>query len=328
MTGVSLLIGYHASHEQFAPRELLKYVRLAKRAGFDAAMCSDHFNPWSERQGNSGFSWSWLGSALEATALSFGTVCAPGDRYHPAIVAHAAATLASMYPGRFWLALGSGEQLNEHVSGAPWPAKPERNQRLLECAEVIRRLLRGEEVNHEGLVRVNRARLYVRPKEPPPLYAAALTPETAEWAGAWADGLIVAPGSPDDARDLMEAFRSGGGHGRPVLLQVAVAYGATEEEALDAAHDQWRHAVLEPNRLAQLPSPAAFDAAVAHVTREETRDAVFVSADLGAHVELLSEYARLGAQAAYVHNVSRDQRGGIEAYGRKVLPALRAAIAR
>jgi coenzyme F420-dependent glucose-6-phosphate dehydrogenase len=117
------IIGYHASHEQFRPGDLLRYVQLAEQAGFGAAMCSDHFHPWSERQGQSGFAWAWLGAALEATSLSFGLVNAPGQRYHPAIIAQAAATLADMFPGRFWIAVGSGQALNEHITGERWPSK-------------------------------------------------------------------------------------------------------------------------------------------------------------------------------------------------------------
>src|SRR5436190_22142862 len=143
------LIGYHCSHEQFPPSELLSLVSLARSAGFRAAMCSDHFNPWSER-GQSGFAWSWLGAALQASPLPFGVVNAPGQRYHPAIVAQAAATLASMYPGRFWVALGTGQNLNEHITGAPWPSKPERRQRLLEAVGVIRAVWAGETVDREG----------------------------------------------------------------------------------------------------------------------------------------------------------------------------------
>ena len=135
-------IGFHASHEQIPPSRLLAAVRAAEAAGFDAAMCSDHFSPWSERQGESGFAWSWLGAALEATSLSLGCVNAPGQRYHPAIIAQAAATLAEMYPGRFWVALGSGEASNEHITGAPWPDKATRNARLRECVDVMRALLR------------------------------------------------------------------------------------------------------------------------------------------------------------------------------------------
>src|SRR6187200_3472894 len=142
-------IGVHCSHEQIHPRQLLQDVQRAEQLGFDAAMSSDHFSPWSERQGQSGFAWSWLGAALATTSLPFGVVNAPGQRYHPAIVAQAAGTLAAMYPGRFWVALGTGEASNEHITGAPWPRKALRKARLRECVDVIRALLAGEEVSHD-----------------------------------------------------------------------------------------------------------------------------------------------------------------------------------
>ncbi len=156
-------VGFHASHEQLPPSGLLAAVQAAEAAGFQAAMCSDHLAPWSERQGHSGHAWSWLGAAMQATSLPFGVVTAPGQRYHPAIIAQAIATLGELFPGRFWAALGSGEALNEHVTGDRWPAKADRDARLLECVEVIRALLRGEEVTHDGLVRVDRARLWSLP---------------------------------------------------------------------------------------------------------------------------------------------------------------------
>src|SRR5688572_28458320 len=137
-------IGYHASHEQFPPSALLRYVREAEQAGFTAAMCTDHFAPWSESQGESGFAWSWLGAAMQATSLPFGTVNAPGERYHPAIIAQAIATLNVMFPERFWVALGSGEAMNEHITGNQWPLKATRNARLKECVDIIRALLGGE----------------------------------------------------------------------------------------------------------------------------------------------------------------------------------------
>ena len=158
------IVGWHASHEQIPPSELLRTVQLAEQAGFDAAMSSDHFSPWSERQGESGFAWSWLGAAMATTDLPFGVVTAPGQRYHPAIIAQAAATLGEMFPGRFWMALGTGEASNEHITGDRWPAKDIRNRRLAECVAVIRALLAGEEVSHDGLVRVDRARLYTLPR--------------------------------------------------------------------------------------------------------------------------------------------------------------------
>src|ERR687895_1507821 len=185
------LFGFHASHEQVHPGALLAAVRRAEDAGFDAAMSSDHISPWSARQGHSAFAWSWLGAAMQATRLPFGVVNAPGQRYHPAIIAQAIATLATMYPGRFWAALGTGEASNEHITGGGWPRKDVRNARLRECVEVIRALHAGEEVSHDGLVTVDRARVWTLPDEPPPLVGAAVSVETAAAVAAWADGLIT-----------------------------------------------------------------------------------------------------------------------------------------
>ena len=164
-----LKIGYHASHEQFKPSTLLTYVQRAQQAGFTAASSSDHFHPWSNRQGESGFAWSWLGAALQATSLSFGVVNAPGQRYHPAIIALAAATLAEMFPQRFWIAVGTGQFLNEHITGEKWPAKAARNARLNECVESMRALWKSETVTHKGLVTVEEATLYSRPVVPAPV---------------------------------------------------------------------------------------------------------------------------------------------------------------
>lgn len=176
-------VGFHASHEQLSPSAALDAVRHATSAGFHAAMCSDHLAPWSERQGESGYAWSWLGAALEATDVTLGVVTAPGQRYHPVIAAQAIATLGEMYPGRFWAALGSGEHVNEHVTGDRWPDKPTRDARLLECVEVMRALLAGEEVTHDGLIRVDRAKLWSLPTEAPALVGAAVSAQTAGVVG-------------------------------------------------------------------------------------------------------------------------------------------------
>ena len=234
------IVGFHASHEQIPPSGLLTAVQAAESAGFQAAMCSDHLAPWSERQGHSGHAWSWLGAAMQATSLPFGVVTAPGQRSHPAITAQAIATLGELFPGRFWAALGSGEALNEHVTGDPWPSKAERDARLLECVEVIRALLRGEEVTHDGLVRVDRARLWSLPKEIPPLFGAAVSEETARTVGSWADGMITVRQPSDVLRRVIDAFRDGGGGRKPVAVQVHLSWAEDEETALAIAHDQWR----------------------------------------------------------------------------------------
>lgn len=317
-------IGYHASHEQYPPSRLLAYVRHAAEAGFQSAMCSDHFHPWGEDQGQSGFAWSWLGAALEATTLPFGIVTVPGGwRYHPAIIAQAAATLAEMYPGRFWIAPGSGELLNEHIVGERWPHKAERNQRLREAVEIMRRLWAGEMVTHEGLLRVEEARLYSLPAEPPQIVGAALTPETAEWMGGWADGLITVTAEPEAMRAIIDAFRRSGGEGKPLYLQAQLSFAQTDEEALHAAWEQWCTATFPSSVLAELRTPAQFDAAGRSVTPDEVRRKVRVSADPEQHLRWLEADLRLGFEEINLHNVCREeQERFIDVFGRQVLPAL------
>jgi probable non-F420 flavinoid oxidoreductase len=322
--GPGLVVGYHASHEQLAPSELLDCVVAAEAAGFQAAMCSDHFAPWSPRQGHSGFAWSWLGAALQATRLSLGVVNAPGQRYHPAIVAQAAATLSEMFPGRFWLALGSGEASNEHITGDRWPPKAERRARLGEAVEVIRALLAGETVTHHGLVQVDRARLWTLPERPPMLVAAAISPETAAWAGGWADGLVTLNQPQERLRAVVDAFREGGGDGKPLFLQVHLSWAPDEQAALAVAHDQWASNVFDPVLAMELALPEQFEAAARHVTPEDVRSAVLVSADLGRHTAWLAAYAELGFDRIYLHEVGQGehQRPFIDAFGSKVIPAL------
>ncbi|MGP1359099.1 TIGR03885 family FMN-dependent LLM class oxidoreductase, partial [Roseicyclus sp.] len=273
------IIGFHASHEQIGPRALLEDVQRAEAAGFEAAMSSDHFSPWSARQGESGFAWSWLGAALEATSLPFGVVNAPGQRYHPAIIAQAAATLSAMNPGRFWMALGTGEASNEHITGDPWPEKSIRTARLEECVAIMRALFAGETVSHSGLVTVDRAKLWTLPETPPPMIGAAVSVETARRVGGWADGLITVNQSQEHLARMIAAFRENGGAGKPLYLQVHVAYADDEETALDIAHDQWRSNVFAPPVCWDLELPAHFDEASRFVRREDMHGSVLVSSD-------------------------------------------------
>nr|WP_277600624.1 TIGR03885 family FMN-dependent LLM class oxidoreductase [Altericroceibacterium xinjiangense] len=318
-------MGFHASHEQFPPEELLKLASLAQQAGFDAAMCSDHFHPWSPSQGQSGFTWSWLGAAMQATQLPFGTMAIPGGwRYHPAIVAQAGATLSRMFPGRFlWLALGSGEALNERIVGQGWPEKAERNRRLKEAAEIIRALWAGETVNRDGAIPVEDARLYTGPHDPPPLlYGAALSPETAGWLGGWADGLLTVGAKTEQLRPIVDAFRRGGGEGKKLGLQVHVSWAASEEEAREQAHTHWRFNVVPPGAAELLRTPEQFDAATSTVRPEDMEDYVLMSPDPAFYVEALREFRSLGFEEIYVHNVGTNQREFVEAFGREVLPHL------
>jgi coenzyme F420-dependent glucose-6-phosphate dehydrogenase len=321
-----LRVGYHASHEQFTPGDLLRWVQLAEGAGFDAAMCSDHFHPWSERQGESGFAWSWLGAALQATSLPLGVVTVPGGaRYHPAIVAQAAATLGSMFPGRFWFAAGTGEALNEAVTGERWPEKGERQAKLLEAVEIIRALWAGETVTHRGHFRVQEAKLYTRAQTPPLIVGAALTPETARWAGGWADGLVTVVGERDSMRAILDAFREGGGAGKPVFLQAQLSFARTRAEAEEAAFDQWKFAVLGSPVLSLLRTPAEFDAATEPVRKEDVCSRVRASADPEEHLAWLQADAEMGFDAIYLHNVCRqEQERFIQVFGEQVLPALKA----
>ncbi len=319
-----MILGFHASHEQVHPRALRDDAVAAEAAGFDAVMCSDHLAPWTRRQGHSGFTWTWLGAALQATErVPMGAFHAPGQRYHPVISAQAIATVAAMFPARFpWVALGSGEALNEHVTGAPWPTKRQRMQRLSECVEIFRALWRGEQVDHRGLVTAHEARLWSLPDEPPGLVAGAVSAETARWAAGWADGLITVNQPVETLRGVLDAYRDAGGRGR-IVLQVHLSYAPTDEEALALAVEQWRGNCV-PTLLAwDLTQPEQFEAATAHVPPEEVARNVRVSADTGRHAGWLREYLDLGVDELYLHHVGPDNARFIEDFGTSVLPVLR-----
>jgi coenzyme F420-dependent glucose-6-phosphate dehydrogenase len=317
------VIGFHASHEQFRPDRLLHLVQAAEAAGFDAAMSSDHWAPWSDEQGESGFAWSWLGAALQATSLPFGVVNAPGQRYHPAIIAQAAATLNVMFPDRFWIAIGSGQLLNEHITGERWPAKAERNERLREAADLMRRLWAGETVSDDGHVKVSEAKLWTRPERAPMLVGAAVTPETAGWVAEWADALITT-GQPEEQLDaVVEAFRTNGGRDKPMFLQAHLAWAPTEAEARAAAFAQWRQNTLPNSVMTDLAHPVQIAGAATHVTADDLDGALRISADLGRHVEWLQRELDRGFDALYLHEVGSEQERFVETFGREVLPRLR-----
>jgi probable non-F420 flavinoid oxidoreductase len=322
-----LLLGFHASHEQFAPSHLIKLSQQAEAAGFDLISSSDHFCPWSEKQGESGFAYAWLGASMQATTLPHMVVTAPGQRYHPAIVAQAAATLAEMFPDRFALIVGTGQYVNEHITGERWPKKEERNARLLECATVIRALWAGENVNYKGLVTVENAKLYTRPQNPPLLIGAAITATTAKWIGSWADGLITISQPKEQLQAVIDAFRAGGGEGKPIFLKVQLSYAATEKAARDGAFDQWKNNIFTSNILADFSVVSQFDEVSQFVRPEDLDDFVHISADINQHIDWIEQYREMGFSRITLHNVNREQEAFIEAFGSKVLPEIKGSNA-
>lgn len=317
-------IGYTLTSEEHGPRDLVRYARLAEEAGFPYALISDHFHPWTDRQGQSPFVWSVIGGVAEATerlCLGTGVTC-PTVRMHPAIVAQAAATCAVLMPGRFFLGVGTGENLNEHILGDHWPSAAVRREMLEEAVAVIRELWRGGLVEHRGRhYTVENARLYTLPDEPPPVMVAASGPEAAELAGRIGDGFIgVAPQS-----ELIEAFESAGGAGKPRYGQVTVCWGEDEAQARRTAHEWWPNIAI-PGELSQvLPQPAHFEQAAENVSEDDVAELIACGPDPGRHIEFIQRFADAGYDHVFVHQVGPEQEGFLRFYAREVLPRLGAA---
>jgi G6PDH family F420-dependent oxidoreductase len=197
-----------------------------------------------------------------------------------------------------------------------------RNERLRECVDIMRALFAGDEVTHDGLVRVDRARLWTLPSVAPPFVGAALTPETAAWCGDWADGLVTVYRPLDELVRVIEAFRTNAGDATPVYVQVHLSFAPTDEEALQIAHDQWRTNVFPSSLMADLNVVDEFDIAAKYVRPDDVRDVVLASSDTGQHVAWLQELVELGVDGIYLHHVGKEQRFFIETFGEKVLPEL------
>ncbi|SFC35971.1 probable non-F420 flavinoid oxidoreductase [Parapedobacter composti] len=318
-------IAFHASHEQFSPSALLRYALLAQQAGFNAIHSSDHFQPWSHRQGQSGHAFSWLGAAMQQCSLPFGLICAPGPRHHPAIVAQSIATLTELFPDRLWVALGSGEAINERITGQPWPSKTQRNERLLECFDIIHRLLDGQTVTHRGRVCAEEARLYTLPRERPRLLGAAITEETAHWMGSWAEGLLTISQPPETLDRVITRFRDGGGVDKPVYVKVQLSYARDKAQAVAGAFDQWRTNIFDSSILADLWRPEQFESLAAFVKQSDLEQSVHISNDINQHAEWLNQYLSMGVDGLILHNVNREQEAFIEDFGQSVIPQLKTA---
>lgn len=314
-------IGYTLSSEEFPPRDLVGFARRAEEVGFSFALISDHFHPWVERQGQSPFVWSVIGAVGEATdRLRVGTgVTCPLIRIHPAIVAQAAATCAALLPKRFFLGLGTGENLNEHILGDRWPPAAVRREMLEEAVDVIRGLWRGESFSHHGPhYTVENARIYTLPDELPSIMIAASGREAAKLSGRLSDGFIgVAPDS-----ELIEAFQSSGGRGKPRIGQANVCFAKDEAEAKRIAHEWWPNAGVPGELSQELPVPAHFEQAAENVSEDDIAEVVACGPDPERHIETIEKFIDAGYDHVYLHQIGPDQEGFLSFCERELLSRL------
>jgi G6PDH family F420-dependent oxidoreductase len=317
--------------EQFGPREAIDYCTAAERAGFSGVMAADHVQPWVPQQGQAPHVWAFMAAAAEHTSGDIGPgVTCPSFRQHPAMIAQAAATMAVLAPGRFWLGLGSGEALNEHIVAGHWPEIRERGDRLFESIELIRALFSGKDVRHEGrYYRMETLRLWTLPEAPPPIYVATVGPVTAERTGRHCDGIITV-GAPEERIDLIfERFAKGAREaGRdpatmPKILQLHLSWAATDEEALANAMTEWPNGGMKfPKQ--DIRSPYDFAQIAKLVRPEDFEGRLLISADPEAHRRQIQRFLDIGFDRVYLHNVGRNQAAWIEVFGREVLPGLTA----
>jgi G6PDH family F420-dependent oxidoreductase len=313
-------IGYFLACEEFGPTELAAQARAAERSGFEALWISDHYHPWNDAQGHSPFVWSVIGAVSQVCKLPITTaVTCPTVRIHPAIVAQAAATSAVLCEGRFTLGVGTGEALNEHIFGDPWPTADVRLEMLEEAVEVMRKLWSGEFVNHRGRhYHVDQARIYTLPDRPPPVYVSAFGPKALALAARIGDGYIItAP-----AADMVKEFREKAGD-KPVQGGFKGCFAADEDEGVRIAHERWANSGL-PGELSQvLPSPRHFEQASQLVPREKIRESFLCGPDPDAHLAKLDEYAKAGFDEVYVANIGPHADGFFKMYADRVFPRLR-----
>jgi G6PDH family F420-dependent oxidoreductase len=318
---VPIDLGYTLSSEEHLPNDLVRNARAAEEAGFEFLSISDHFHPWTDKQGQSAFVWSVIGAVANATErirLGTGVTC-PTIRIHPAIIAQAAATAQVMMEGRFYLGLGTGEELNEHVVGARWPGPKERLEMLEEAIEILRLLWQGGYQSHYGKhYSVEQARIYTLPDEPPPLAIAAAQPTAAQLAGRLGDAFITT--TPDE--DLRKEFEDAGGKGKPCYGQLDVCYADSEEQGLKTALEIWPNSAMGGSLGQELAITEHYEAVAELVTEEQIGESVICGPDADKHLEAIREYEQAGFTHVFVHQIGPDQESFIRFYADEVLPKL------
>ncbi|HEY2643434.1 MAG TPA: TIGR03557 family F420-dependent LLM class oxidoreductase [Galbitalea sp.] len=329
----SLTVGYAAMLEQFHPTEIVELSAHAETQGFSGVMAADHFQPWVPQQGQSAFVWNVLAALGERTKGDLGPgVTAPTFRWHPAMVAQASATLAAMYPGRHWLGLGSGEALNEHITGEYWPEAPERINRMFEAIDIIKKLfsgsLAGKDVKHAGpFYKLESTRLWTMPEVAPEILVATAGPVTAKRAGKTVDGLITVGAPLEKIDGLFAKFDEGAREvGKdpstmPKVLQLHMSWAATDEEAMRNAMVEWPNGGMKFPK-GDIRSPFEFEQMAKLVRPEDFEGRMVISADPDVHRAYIQKFVDLGFDRVYLHNVGRNQREWIDVFGRDVLPKL------
>jgi G6PDH family F420-dependent oxidoreductase len=314
-------LGYALSSEEHPPNDLVRYAQRAEAVGFSFALISDHYHPWIDKQGQSPFVWSVIGAIAQATQrLHLGTgVTCPMLRIHPAVIAQAAATAAAMMPGRFFLGVGTGENLNEHILGDRWPPHQIRLEMLEEAIEVMRMLWDGGDQSYWGhYYIVENARLYTLPEEPPLVMIAAGGPESAEAAGQLGDGFI---GTSPEA-ELIKQFEAGGGEG-PRYGQLTVCWAEDEAQAKRTAHEIWPNSGLTGELNQELRTPAHFEQAVKMVSEEDVAERLVCGPNPERHLEGIQKFIDAGYDHVYIHQIGPDQEGFFNFYQQKILPQFR-----
>ena len=330
---MALTIGYAAMLEQFHPAECVRLTALAEQHGFSGCMAADHFQPWVPAQGQAGFVWNVLTAVGERTSGDMGPgVTCPSFRFHPAVVAQAAATLEAMYPGRSWLGLGTGEALNEHVVPGYWPEAGERSARMWEAIELINKLftasLAGKDVKHKGqYFQMETTRLWTMPEQAPPILVATAGPLNAKKTGRFADGIITVGAPLEKIDGLFAKFAEGAREAgkdpdaMPKVLQLHMSWAPTDEEALANALDQWPNGGMRFPK-ADIRSPHDFAEMAKLVRPEDFAGRMVISSDPDEHRAYIQRFVDLGFDRVYLHNVGRNQEQWIEVFGRDVLPKL------
>jgi G6PDH family F420-dependent oxidoreductase len=311
-------IGFALSSEEFTPQELVRNAQLATESGFADLMISDHYHPWTDRQGNSPFVWSVVGAIQATTGARIGTgVTCPTFRIHPAVIAQAAATSACL--GDFYLGVGSGEALNEHILGDRWPPADTRIAMLEEAVELLRLLWEGKETTFDGeFYVVENARIYNVPDEPIPVMVSAFGPKAAEVAGRIGDGFVTT--SPD--AENIKVFSDSGGKGKPVLAMAKMCWHEDEAQARKLVHEIWPNSGLTGELAQELPTPRMFEQAVEMVTEEMSTAGKPMGPDPERYVESVRKYLDAGVTEVYVQQIGPDQEGFLRFWWDEVAPRL------